>query len=83
MCILYFYTDIFISETLVKAGPDEDDMLEEDFFSSAFGGTPFLRNALLGSVWGQLIFFPHLEAGNNYYNLGKEPGELARRKSDT
>lgn len=27
--------------------------------------------------------FPHLEAGNNYYNLGKEPGELTRRKSDT
>lgn len=56
MFILYFYIVKFIRETLVKLGPDEDDMLEEDFFSSAFGGTPVLRNVLLGSVWGQLIF---------------------------
>lgn len=55
MFILYFYIVKFIRETLVKLGPDEDDMLEEDFFSSVFGGTPFLRN-VLGSVWGQLIF---------------------------
>lgn len=37
MFILYFYIVKFIRETLVKLGPDEDDMLEEDFFSSAFG----------------------------------------------
>lgn len=56
MFILYFYIVIFIRETLVKSSPDEDDMLEEDFFSSVIGRIPFLRNVLLGSVWGQLIF---------------------------
>lgn len=57
MFILYFYIVIFIRETLVKSSPDKDDMLEEDFFSSVIGRIPFLRNVLLGSVWGQLIFF--------------------------
>lgn len=56
MFILYFHIVIFIRETLAKSSPDEDDMLEEDFFSSAIGGIPFLRSVLLGSVWGQLIF---------------------------
>lgn len=56
MFILYFYIVIFIRETLVKSSPDKDDMLEEDFFSSVIGRIPFLRNVLLGSVWGQLIF---------------------------
>lgn len=34
---------------------DEHDLLEDNFFTSTFGGTPFLRIFFSDSAWGHLV----------------------------